>query len=191
MIHGYVYVFRHGQTFDNKNGVFSGWRDSVLTPAGEKNARTLAQKLKNKSIIFAFTSHLTRMRHTLREVLRFHPQAVVVEDDRVIERCYGDLQGHTHAKFIANYGKREYDKYHRGYGVVPPHGESIQMVEKRVFGFAQEVEKLVKERRCNVAVVCGNNSMRALRRYFEKLTVAQMMKLENPYDQYFEYQIGG
>jgi len=33
------------------------------------------------------------------------------------------------------------------------------------------------------------NSMRPFRRYFEKLTVEQMMKLENPYDQYFDYVV--
>jgi hypothetical protein len=31
--------------------------------------------------------------------------------------------------------------------------------------------------------------MRPFRRYFENLTVEEMMRLENPYDDYFEYVI--
>ena len=41
----------------------------------------------------------------------------------------------------------------------------------------------------NVAISAHGNSMRPFRRYFEKLTVAEMMKLENPWDDYFEYEI--
>ena len=41
----------------------------------------------------------------------------------------------------------------------------------------------------NVLISAHGNSMRPFRRYFEKLTKAQMMKLENPWDDYFEYRI--
>jgi bisphosphoglycerate-dependent phosphoglycerate mutase len=47
----------------------------------------------------------------------------------------------------------------------------------------------MKEEKCNVAISASGNSMRPLRKYFEKLTINQMMKLENPWDNYFEYVI--
>lgn len=125
----------------------------------------------------------------MREVLKCHPKSVVIIDDRIIERCYGDLQGHTHRRFIADKGEDVYHNFHRGYDIKPPRGESIKMVEDRVRSFAFEITNFVKEHRCNVAVVCGNNSMRALRRYFEKLTVPQMMKLENKYNDFRDYVI--
>ena len=47
----------------------------------------------------------------------------------------------------------------------------------------------MKENRVNVAISAHGNSMRPFRRHFEKLTIKRMMKLENPWDDYFEYKI--
>ena len=41
----------------------------------------------------------------------------------------------------------------------------------------------------NVVISAHNNSMRPFRRYFENLTIKQMMALDNPYDKSFEYTI--
>lgn len=42
----FVVVFRHGESEDNRNRVFSGWRDSPLTEAGREQARALAPQLR-------------------------------------------------------------------------------------------------------------------------------------------------
>ena len=47
----------------------------------------------------------------------------------------------------------------------------------------------MKKYKVNVAISAHGNSMRPFRKYFEKLTRHQMMKLENPWDQYFEYNV--
>jgi broad specificity phosphatase PhoE len=41
-----VFVFRHAETFDNRRGVFSGWRDSDLTLKGFSQAQVIAGELK-------------------------------------------------------------------------------------------------------------------------------------------------
>jgi bisphosphoglycerate-dependent phosphoglycerate mutase len=41
----------------------------------------------------------------------------------------------------------------------------------------------------NVAVSAHGNSMRPFRKYFEKLTVKQMLEIENPYDNIFVYEV--
>ncbi len=38
----FIIVFRHGESEDNRNRVFSGWRDSPLTEIGCEQARALA-----------------------------------------------------------------------------------------------------------------------------------------------------
>ena len=63
------------------------------------------------------------------------------------------------------------------------------MVEKRVNSFIKELIKKIKKDKVNVAISAHGNSMRPFRKYFEKLTIKQMMKLENPWDDYFEYSI--
>ena len=63
------------------------------------------------------------------------------------------------------------------------------MVEKRVSSFIKFLIKYIKKNKVDVAISAHNNSMRPFRKYFEKLTIKQMMALENPYDSYFEYHI--
>lgn len=185
-----IYLFRHGQTHFNRRKMFTGWKDSDWTETGRRNARKVAKKLKKKHIDVAFRSSLTRSKETLGEVLKYHPECkLVIRDDRMIERCYGLLQGHSHAVFIRKYGKKLFDKYHRAYDFPPPKGESIKMVEKRVMSFIRDLIAFIRKYNVNVAISAHGNSMRPFRRYFEKFSLKRMLALENPYDDYFEFNV--
>jgi len=212
-----IYLFRHGQSHYNKHHWFAGHIDSKMTKKGYDNAKNIARKLKSKKINVAFHSHLSRSINTLREVLKFHPECKeILEDDRIIERSYGKLQKRSHEEFMdeiedvvieaieKKYGgmkkmpkkklgdlvsKYIYDIYHRSYDVPPPGGESIKDVEKRVLPFIKYLLKKMKKEKVNVAISAHGNSMRPFRRYFEKLSIKEMMSLENPYDDYFEYTV--
>jgi len=212
-----IYLFRHGLTYYNKHHWFTGWIDSKMTKGGYKNARKVAKKLKNKKFQVAIHTRLSRSKNTLKEVLKYHPECkLVIEDDRMIERGYGKLQKHSHKEFMEEvesmitktmekkYGhmrrkakkqfgemiaKEIYDIYHRSYDVPPPGGESVKMVEKRVNAFIKDLLKMMKRDKVNVAISAHGNSMRPFRKYFEKLTLKQMMELENPWDDYFVYTV--
>jgi len=188
-----------------------------MTPLGYKNAREIAKKIKDKKIDVAYHSHLTRSKETLKEVLKYHPECKkIIEDDRMIERSYGKLQRHSHKEFMEeiehvvvgsiekHYGKMKkdikgkfgemiakdiYDIYHRSYDIPPPGGESVKDVQKRVNSFLKDLLKKMKKEKINVAISAHGNSMRPFRAYFEKLSREEMMKLENPWDDYFEYTI--
>ena len=122
--------------------------------------------------------------------LKNHPECnKVIVDDRMIERSYGDLQRKFHKTVIKKYGKKQFDIWHRSYDVSPPRGESIIIVEKRVLSFIQDLVVLMKRKRVSVVISAHGNSMRPFRRYFENLTIKQMMELENPYDKYFDYVV--
>lgn len=214
-----IYIFRHGQTYFNKRKVFTGWKDSKLTPKGVRDAKNIAKKLKNKKFKVAYYTRLSRSKDTLKYVLKYHPECKrLIKDDRMIERSYGKLEGKSHKsfikkegtdtyktllqwykvdhlmgkekkRFIHKVGKAEFDIIHRSYDVPPPGGESIKMVEKRVKSFIRDLLKMMRKERVNVAISAHGNSMRPFRRCFEKLTIKQMMELENPWDDYFEYEI--
>ncbi|MCF7867026.1 2,3-bisphosphoglycerate-dependent phosphoglycerate mutase [Candidatus Woesearchaeota archaeon] len=214
-----IYLFRHGQTYFNKNHVFTGHKNSKLTEQGYKDAKEIANALKNKKINIAFHSHLTRSKQTLKEILKYHPECKkIIEDDKIIERDYGELSGIPHKKLLQKKGEEIYktlvksktiqkmtgfDKAHaiemfgqdyrqimrRSYKAPPPKGESIQDVEKRVNSFIKNLIKLMKKEKVNVAISAHGNSMRPFRKYFEKLSIKEMMKLENPWDKHFEYTI--
>lgn len=215
MLKLHIYLFRHGQSTYNKHQWFTGWIDSKMTAVGYQNARKIARKLKSKRINIAYHSHLSRSRDTLRQVLAFHPECKqIIEDDRIIERKYGILQRHSHQQFMKEMeqkalaalknkkcsaaeqkkaaeleAQKVYNAYHRSYSIAPAQGESIKDVERRVKPFIADLLKKMKREKINVAISAHGNSMRPFRRYFEHLTIKQMMQLENPSDDYFEYVV--
>ena len=186
----YIYLFRHGQTVDNSNAVFSGWRDSKLDKIGIESAKIVAERLKNKRINLAFQTKLSRSKDTLKIVLKYHLECKkIITDDRMIERNYGNLQGMSHYEFVKKNGVKLYDEYHRSYDKAPPKGESVKMVEKRVKSFISDLLRLIKKEKINVAISAHGNSIRPFRRYFEKLTVEQMMEYYNDYDACWIYEV--
>ena len=185
-----IYLFRHGQSKYNKSKRFTGWLDIGLTKKGIFQSKIIANKLKNKKFQAAFQTKLSRSKDTLKYVLKYHPECKkIITDNRMIERSYGIFQGKYHKTIIDKYGKKQFDLWHRSYDIPLPKGESIKQVEKRVLSFIKDLTKFIKKNKVNVAISAHGNSMRPFRRYFEKLTIKQMLQLENPYDNYFEYMI--
>ena len=186
----HIYIFRHGETCYNRSKRFTGLVDSRLTPEGIKQSNLLAKKLREKKFQIAFKTSLSRSSKSLKIILKHHPECKrVIVDDRMIERSYGDLERKFHRTIIKKYGRRQFDIWHRSYDVPPPSGESIKTVEERVLSFINDLIILMKRERVNAAISAHGNSMRPFRRYFENLTIKQMMKLENPYDKHFDYII--
>ncbi|HUY00566.1 MAG TPA: histidine phosphatase family protein [Candidatus Deferrimicrobium sp.] len=184
-----IYIFRHGESEYNRDNKFTGLKDVKLTPHGIQQAKLIADKLKDKVFQVAYRTRLIRSKETLNEVLRYHKNITVIEDDRIIERSYGDLEGVTHQSFIEKHGKEQFDIIHRSYDVSAPGGESIKMVEERVLDFIKDLLHKMKREKISVAISAHGNSMRPFRRYFEGFSIEKMMKIENPYDDYFEYSV--
>lgn len=183
-----LFVFRHAETTDNSNHIFSGWRDPDLTPKGLLQAQEVAQQLEQEKIDYAFTSHLLRAKRTLEIVLKPHLNVPVFMDDRLIERCYGTLQGKSKIEIAAE-RPEWFAKVHRGYDFPPPEGESLKMVENRTLPFVTQLKSWLPYNPGNVAVSCHGNSMRPIRRVFEHLDLKQMLQLDNPQDQAMEYAL--
>lgn len=183
-----LYVFRHAETTDNANAIFSGWRDPDLTPKGLLQAQEISEQLKHEKIDYAFTSHLKRARRTLEVVLEAHPDVPIFVDDRLIERCYGLLQGQSKIE-VSKDRPEWFAKVHRGYDFPPPEGESLRMVEKRTDSFVVQLQSWLKENPSNIAISCHGNSLRPIRRIFEHLSLKQMLQLENPQDKAMNYAL--
>ena len=164
-----IFLFRHGQTTDNLEGIFSGKRDPDLTESGIEEARKIAHQLKIEKVTKAYTSPQLRCKHTLEIVLEPHKgtEIMVVADPRIRERDYGDLTGKSKKKTEELYPK-EYPGWHRGYDSPPPNGESIKDVEARVMEFLEEVIANVWQN--DVIFICASgNSIRPFRKHFEKI----------------------
>lgn len=187
-----LYVFRHGQTTDNADFLFSGWRDVDLTDEGIKQAEILAEKLKDKKIHMLVASDQIRAIKTMQIAISKNEYAKDLEihkEPRIKERSYGDLQGKSKLEMKLSNPELA-TKYRRSYSDVPPSGESIEMVAKRVNEFLDEIIPLMKENNINVALSCHGNSIRGIRQRFEDLTNEETAHIETPLGQdYAAYSI--
>ena len=219
MVNYKVYLFRHGKTFFNAKGIFTGWKDSKLNSEGIRNAKKVAEILKKKKFQAAFQTKLSRSKDTLKYVLKFHPECKkVITDNRMIERGYGILEGTSHQSFIDEIGKKmidlkiegdalenlspeerkkaekflgeeEYKIIHRGYNTAVPEGESFADVEKRVKRFIIYLKKFIKKNKVNAAISAHGNSIRLFRKIMEKSSKNEAVNWFIPYDKVFEYNI--
>lgn len=183
-----IFIFRHGQTFDNKGHIFSGWRDTDLTPEGIEEARKIAEELKNEPVTKAYQSDQIRSKHTLDIVLSgYHEGVDVFTDPRIKERDYGDLTGLSKDE-IEQKEPEKYKLWHRSYDIPPPNGESIQIVEQRVLPFLDELKSELKPNDV-VFISASANSIRPMRKFFEGMTNEEMMGYEYTPGQIFVYEI--
>lgn len=125
---------------------------------------------------------------TLEIVLHKHPPIPVFTDDRLIERCYGLLQGKSKRK-VADERPEWFVQVHRGYSFPPPEGESLEMVEKRTLPFLAQLKEWLRQNPGNVAISCHGNSLRPIRRVFEHLSLKQMLQIENPQNHAIDYAL--
>lgn len=183
-----LYVITHCESCYNRLGIFTGRVDSKLTVEGHKHAEKMAEWLKRTTIDEAYISPLKRTRETVSHIAKYHPQMKIVVDERIIERDYGELSRKSKEKYKQDHPDL-YPLYHRAYDVAPPGGESIKQVEKRVNNFLQEVMGKMRKEKINVLVVTHSNTMRPIRKYFEKLTNSEMMKLEYLRHIIFSYKV--
>ncbi len=185
-----LYIVRHGQTAYNASGTktFTGWIDVDISEVGVEQARAIAETLRSVRFDLAYTSRLLRAWRTLEILLEPHVEKpLVIIDNRIIERDYGELSGKRHDE-VARDHPDMYKIWHRSYDVPPPGGESVKMVEKRVYPFLYELVRNAGNNK-NILVSAHGNSIRAMRAFLENLSVEQEMALEVPQDDYLHYEL--
>src|SRR3972149_9659 len=177
-----LYVFRHGQSEDNLNMIFSGWRDVGLTEEGIKQAEELAEKLKDKKIQMLISSDQKRTLDTMKIAISKNPYVQnleIIQDKRLRERNYGDWQGKSKLEMQLE-NPEGLAKVRRGWNDTPPNGESIADVDRRVGKLLDEIIPQMKLNKINVVIACSGNSIRPLRKRFEGLSEDEAAKIETP-----------
>lgn len=185
-----LYVFRHGQTTFNRAGMFTGWTDAKITKKGKNDAAIVRRRMEKKRFPIAFHTRLSRSKDTLDIVMKGHKECkLILEDDRMIERDYGKFNKKVHMTIVKKYSPEKYDEWHRGWDARPPKGESLADVEVRVKDFLNDLQKFMRENKCNVALSAHGNSIRVLRKILEGATRKEAVSWFIPYDDFLEYDI--
>jgi 2,3-bisphosphoglycerate-dependent phosphoglycerate mutase len=113
---------------------------------------------------------------------KFDPHEIpIISDDKLNERYYGDLQGMNKDEARKKWGEKKVFTWRRSYDIAPPHGESLKDVVKRVIPFFKT--KILPELKNgkNVIVSAHGNSLRAMIKHIDHISVENICQLELPY----------
>jgi len=144
-----IYLARHGETAWTLSGQHTGLTDLPLTPAGERNARQLGQRLKGLRFAAVFSSRLQRAVRTCR-LAGFGSMAKV--DSDLVEWDYGQFDGLRSAEILAKYPN--WDLFRDGC----PGGES----PTQIAGRADRVAKRLRALQADVLLFSSGHFLRVL-----------------------------
>lgn len=202
-------LVRHGESEWNKLNLFTGWSDVDLSETGHKEAKEAGQLLKSMGYDFdvCYTSYLKRAIHTLNHILdemdlNWLP---VLKDWHLNERHYGALQGLNKAETAEKYGEQQVKIWRRSFDVLPPalesedarnaknlamyrnidekilpNCESLETTIERVIPYFENTIKQDMMKHKKVLIVAHGNSLRALVKYFDKLSKEEIMNVNIP-----------
>jgi broad specificity phosphatase PhoE len=141
--------FVHGTTTDNEQEIATGWNPGELSETGIEQSKQLASQIAGKTFDVVFCSDLKRAVDSAQ--LAFGDKYQIMQDDRLREANYGDLNG------MPNTFKENLTDYI----VTPfPGGESFQQVQARMESFCAFLKSLYDGK--HVAVVAHQAPQLAL-----------------------------
>ena len=202
-------LLRHGQSQWNLENRFTGWVDVDLTAQGQQEARAAGELLRAKGYQFdlAFTSVLKRAIRTLWITLDSLDQMwIPVRNEwRLNERHYGALTGLNKSETAAKFGEEQVLKWRRAYDVRPdpltPEHEYWPGKDKRYAAIdpallpateclKDTIERVIPAWENTIApavrsgqrilISAHGNSIRALIKYLENMSEADILALNIP-----------
>ena len=182
MAHAKLVIVRHGQSEWNAQNKFTGWVNVDLAPKGIAEAKEAGEKLKGFKFDKGFTSALLRAQKTLKLALEVQGQSdlEVVENEKLNERMYGDLQGMDKDQARKEFGEEQVHIWRRSFDTPPPGGESLKGTADRVLPYYTEVIEPELKAGKTIIIAAHGNSLRALIMHLEKLSREEILKTEVP-----------
>jgi len=202
-------LVRHGESIWNQQNRFTGWTDVDLSERGFAEAHAAGRLLIEGGYQFdlAFTSVLRRAIKTLWAVLEETglEWIPVTRAWQLNERHYGALQGLNKSETAAEYGEAQVKIWRRSYDIPPPAmewddprhprfdrryasltteqlpaAEALKNTLERVLPYWHSTIAPTIKAGKQVLVVAHGNSMRALVKYFDDVSDADITELNIP-----------
>lgn len=188
---GKLVISRHGESEWNLLGKWTGWTDIGLTDKGVNDTVRLGEKLTDLKFDRAYTSDLKRTKQTLSALLRGQgtdeSSLPVISTPELKERNYGDLTGKNKWQVKQEIGEKAFNNIRRGWDYPVPGGETLKDVYDRVIPYFQ-TEILPKlQNGETVLLVAHGNSIRALIKYLDQISEADIANVEMSFGQVLVY----
>lgn len=204
-----IVLIRHGESTWNEENRFTGWTDVDLSTKGREEAKRAGQLLKEKGFTFdvAYVSVLKRAIRTLWTVLdELDLMWIPVHNSwRLNERHYGALQGLNKSETAAQFGEDQVKIWRRSYDIPPPPlektddrfpgkdrryadlspdelptTECLKDTVARFLPFWHETLAPVVKSGKRVVVAAHGNSIRAMVKYLDEVSEADIINLNIP-----------
>ncbi|MGE5462932.1 MAG: 2,3-diphosphoglycerate-dependent phosphoglycerate mutase [Syntrophothermus sp.] len=202
-------LVRHGQSTWNLENRFTGWTDVGLTDLGVTEAHEAGKLLREGGYVFdvAYTSVLRRAIQTLWIVLQeMNLEWIpVVNAWQLNERHYGALQGLNKAETAQKFGEAQVKVWRRSYDTPPPAlelederhprfdpryasltpeqlpaTESLKITLERVLPYWDSTLAPAIRSGKRVLIAAHGNSIRALVKYLDNVSEADITELNIP-----------
>src|SRR5574339_618435 len=202
-------LVRHGQSTWNLENRFTGWTDVGLTDLGVQEAHEAGKLLREGGYIFdvAYTSVLRRAIQTLWIILQdMNLEWIPVTNAwQLNERHYGSLQGLNKAEMAEKFGEAQVKIWRRSYDVPPPPleltderhpkfdrryaaltpeqlpaTESLKITLDRVLPYWNSILAPTIKSGKRVIIAAHGNSIRALVKYLDNISDAEITELNIP-----------
>ncbi len=204
---GTLILLRHGESEWNFSNQFTGWVDVRLTDKGETEGKRAGELLVEANLLpdVLYTSLLRRAISTANLALDAADRhwIPVVRDWRLNERHYGALQGLNKAETKDKYGEEQFMLWRRSYDTPPPAIEAgskysqdadpryadlptvpltecLKDVVDRLIPYFEETIVAELKAGKNVLVAAHGNSLRALVKYLDEISDADIAALNIP-----------
>jgi len=204
-----IVLIRHGESTWNKENRFTGWTDVDLSEKGVAEAIEGGQVLQREGYVFdiGYTSLLKRAIKTYNNVTEQLDQLwiPVKRSWRLNERHYGALQGLNKSETADKYGEDQVKIWRRSYDIPPPPltvdderypgkdaryadltAEELPLTECLKDTVARflplwhdEIAPMIKSGK-RVLIVAHGNSLRALVKYLDNVSEADIIELNIP-----------
>lgn len=195
-------LLRHGQSVANQQNTYTGWTDVPLTAKGRRQAAEAGNQLAALHIPYTdvHTSILQRAIVTADIVMEEIDQLWLPlhKSWRLNERHYGALRGMNKDYSRELFGKAQVAKWRRGYTDIPPlltktesdrryaqlpvsiltRGESLAMAWQRVAPYYEDQVVPHLRRGENQLIVAHGSTLRALIKYLDHISDADVDKVE-------------
>lgn len=133
-----IIVVRHCTTAWNRIGRIQGRTNNDLDEGGKEEAKILAQKLEPLNIGKIITSDLLRAQRTAEIIAAKLGLSVIIEDPRLCECSFGDIEGMTKDEAAAQFGKKALMKDCEDYDLSFCGGENRRSVLDRHLNVLRE-----------------------------------------------------
>ncbi len=213
-----IVLLRHGESTWNQENRFTGWTDVDLTEKGRAEAKAAGQLLKAEGFAFdvAYTSVLKRAIRTLWMALEEMDRMWIPihHSWRLNERHYGALQGLNKAETAAKFGDQQVLTWRRSYDIPPPvleaddprvgrsdpryadlsaaelpRTECLKDTVARFLPYWHETIAPMVRSGKSVVVAAHGNSLRALVKYLDNISDADIVGLNIPTGQPLVYEL--